>query len=210
MGWVHLFCAGATNFESTPAKMDHALRGETVSMMRRTLPLVLMLLVSSSLGQAENDASGELSTYTGILMGMGTRAAVGGTSGLIYPPYFIAFVDFAFSPVGTETIRPIVPAGVKGARLYDFSVGADVQIPVHRRWKPYGILAASVLCNTYEPVSTGRQSAYFGFQTGGGVRYFIADKWGVRSELKVIISQRTFTRLGFGIFYQFSDSIGGH
>jgi len=179
-------------------------------MMQRCLLLVLIFLSTSSRSKAEDDALGEVSAYTGILMGMGTRATVGATSGLIYPPYFILFVDFAYSPVGTETIRPIVPRGVKDARLYDFSGGAHIQIPIHRRWTPYGILAVSVLCNTYEPVSTGKQSAYFGFQTGGGVRYFITENWGVRSELKVIVSQRTFTRLGFGVFYQFSDSFGGH
>src|SRR5258708_6430959 len=150
-------------------------------MLRRCLPVFLILLSVSARSDGENDASGEVSTYTGLLMGLGTRATVGATTGLIYSPYVITLVDFAYSPVGSETIRPTAPPGVKGSRLYDFSAGAHIQIPLHRRWTPYGILAASVVCTTYESVATGKggQNAYFGFQTGGGVRYFISDNWGV-------------------------------
>jgi len=176
-------------------------------MMRRCVPLLFILLSLSSRSQAENNATGELSAYTGILMGLGTRAAVGATTGYISQPYLITLFDFAYSPVGTETIRTIAPPGVNHSRLYDLSLGVHIQVPGRRRWTPYGILAASMVCTTYDDISTGkgRQSAFFGFQTGGGLRYFISDNWGVRSELKVIVSHRTFTRLGFGVFYQFSD-----
>lgn len=39
------------------------------------------------------------------------------------------------------------------------------------------------------------------FQTGAGLRYYVGDKWGIRPELKVIISSRTFTAVSMGVFY---------
>ena len=41
----------------------------------------------------------------------------------------------------------------------------------------------------------------FGFHTGGGVRYYIREGWGIRPELKVVVSHRTYTRFTIGFFY---------
>ena len=175
-------------------------------MIRNWSPLIAVLLCSGNGAAAEPEEAGEFSTYTGVLMGLGARAAVGATTGYyIHNPFAIMLVDVAYSPIGEQTLRPVDPPGVTGARLYDIGLAFHVPIPLRKRWSPYGIIGGSVLCSTYESVATGkdRQSAYFGFQTGGGVRYFVGEDWGIRSELKVIISHRTFTRLSFGIFYQF-------
>jgi hypothetical protein len=92
-----------------------------------------------------------------------------------------------------------------------------VQIPLQRRWQPYGILAAGLLYSTFQVASinaagvmsfVGRNDINFEFQTGGGVRYFIADNWGVRPELKVIVSNRTYTRFTIGVFYRLHDEFG--
>ena len=36
---------------------------------------------------------------------------------------------------------------------------------------------------------------------GGGVRYYVRPNWGIRSECKVTVSSRVFTRVSFGVFY---------
>ncbi|MCX6630180.1 MAG: hypothetical protein NTW28_21390, partial [Candidatus Solibacter sp.] len=41
----------------------------------------------------------------------------------------------------------------------------------------------------------------FGFHTGAGLRYYVRENWGIRPELKVIVSKQTYTRLSVGIFY---------
>lgn len=38
-------------------------------------------------------------------------------------------------------------------------------------------------------------------ETGGGVRYYIRENWGIRPEAKVIVSKTTYTRVSMGIFY---------
>jgi len=39
------------------------------------------------------------------------------------------------------------------------------------------------------------------FSTGGGVRYYVADNWGIWPEVRVFISGRNFTRISVGVFY---------
>jgi opacity protein-like surface antigen len=46
-----------------------------------------------------------------------------------------------------------------------------------------------------------RSKTNFEFSMGGGVRYYVADNWGIRPEVRVFISRRNFTRVSVGVFY---------
>jgi opacity protein-like surface antigen len=48
-----------------------------------------------------------------------------------------------------------------------------------------------------------RNDTDLGFETGGGLRYFVGEKWGVRTELRYTVSHRSFGRMLAGVFYQF-------
>ena len=113
-------------------------------------------------------------------------------------------------PLSSDTLLSSpTTAAYRGSGLYDFALCLNVQIPVGRRWEPYGILAAGLLYNVYQaavltPAGTGfadRSKTNFEFSTGGGVRYYVADNWGIRPEVRVFISGRNFTRISVGVFY---------
>ena len=46
-----------------------------------------------------------------------------------------------------------------------------------------------------------RSKTNFEFRTGGGVRYYVKNNWGIRPEVRVFISSRTLTRISVGVFY---------
>jgi hypothetical protein len=91
--------------------------------------------------------------------------------------------------------------------LFDFNFGFHIRVPVRKRWAPYAILGGGLLFDSFRAVS-GPQGALisidefnFGFHTGGGVRYYIREDWGVRPEFKFVVSNRTYTRFTVAVFY---------
>jgi Outer membrane protein beta-barrel domain len=186
----------------------------------KILTIACWMLVSPALMSAQfNDGDGEVAAFGGGTFGLGgAHPAVGASSGISFSRYGIALIEAAFSPLGDETLRRRTGARVESSRLFDFNFSVHVQVPVRRRWAPYGIVGAALLYDAFRAVPTGApqdepgqtppaavfavDEFNFGFQTGGGARYYIGEDWGIRPEFKVIVSNRTYTRFTIGIFYK--------
>jgi opacity protein-like surface antigen len=126
----------------------------------------------------------------------------------------MAILDTSFMPLGNRTLRTGL-VGTSTSRLYDFNFGGNILIPIHHRFTPYGLLAAGILFNTYDLVATrpdgvvyvaGRSDVKFAFETGGGARYFVTEAFGVRGEYRFTASTQNFSRVLFGVFYQFDGT----
>jgi hypothetical protein len=72
-------------------------------------------------------------------------------------------------------------------------------------------LGAAILYNPYRvqgvrPDGTvytfGLDDVKFGVETGGGVRYFVREDWGIRGEYRYTVSTQNFSRIVLGIFYR--------
>jgi hypothetical protein len=88
-------------------------------------------------------------------------------------------------------------------------------VPLKHKWAPYGILAPALLYNTYQvqlippggvAYFSSHSATKFAFETGGGVRYYVEENWGVRGEYRYTISNLNFSSLLGGVFYQFNGS----
>jgi hypothetical protein len=130
-------------------------------------------------------------------------------------------MEVAYSPLKNDTLRRRTGPPVEGSNLFDFNGSFHIRIPVRERWAPYAIVGGGLLFNPFRAVllppgpadpSTGEPTRQggatfavdefnFGFHTGGGLRYYITPDWGIRPELKVIVSNRTYARFTVGIFY---------
>jgi len=149
-------------------------------------------------------------------VGIGSHPAVGGSAGLAFSRLAMLLLETSFSPLGNTSVRPAPPGAVLDAsRLYDFNLGLHIRIPVRDRWAPYAILGGGALWNTFDQTVTGpgagpvvshHSNFDFGFHTGAGLRYYIRDNWGIRPEVKVVVSKQTYTRLSIGIFYVIPQS----
>jgi opacity protein-like surface antigen len=168
--------------------------------------------------QDDHIETSELSSYAGAGgLGKGfANAWVGGSAGVSTSKYFMAVLDTSFISLGPNTLQtnPDI-VGTRRSRLYDFNFDGQILIPIHYRIRPYGLIGAGVLWNTYEVAAVrpngvayfaGRDDAKFGFQTGGGARIFVREDFGFRAEYRFTVSTQHLNRVLFGVFYQFEGT----
>jgi hypothetical protein len=161
--------------------------------------------------QAGESESGEISGLGGVSFGAGTHAAVTGSTGIKFSRYGMALFDVSYLPLGNHTIQGWPASStVSHSYLLDFGLDFHVRIPVKERWEPYGIVGAGCLWNLVRQngiTPAGAPTTYHfdqlngAFHTGGGLRYFIRQNWGVRSEVKVVVSKQIYTEIMTGFFF---------
>jgi hypothetical protein len=167
-----------------------------------------LLCVSCSAVRAQSAESGigELSVFGGGAFGIGTHPFAGGSTGIAFSPYAVALFDFSYSHLGQDTLRRQSGIAASNSNLYDVNVSAHLRYPITPKWAVYGIVGPSLLFNKYDVATTSgaystRTDVNFGFHTGGGVRYHINDRWGIRPELRVVISNQTYVAFSVGVFF---------
>jgi hypothetical protein len=176
---------------------------------RRGLVAVALCLFTPAIlcAQSGETDTGEVAAFGGGSFGLGTHPVVGGSTGLAFSRYGMGLIEVAFTPMGNDTVRDRTGQSPQNSRLFDFNASFHIRIPVRERWAPYGILGGGLLMNQFKAISgpqgllVAADDFSFGFHTGGGLRYYIRQDWGIRPEFKVIISDRTYTRFTVGIFY---------
>jgi opacity protein-like surface antigen len=170
-------------------------------------------LLGAANGFAQSEGwVGEVGSYTGVSMGaMGGHPVVGGTTGIV-TKWAVGQIDASYLPVGTRTLRHWA-APTDKSQLFDFNFTVQIQIPIHHRVVPYFVSGPAMLYNRYQlqvtpaqgaPFMSGRQDFKFGWDNGGGARYYIRDNWGVRAEYRYTVSAQNFGRIIAGVFYQFA------
>ena len=172
--------------------------------------LAIVMAPAALEAQSDKTGEGELSAYAGTGFGIGAHPAVGGSTGTAFSRYAIAIIDVSYMHLNSDTmLSSPTTAAYRSSGLFDFALCVNIQVPVRRRWAPYGTLGAGLLYNVYQAAVlnpagvryTDRSKTNFEFSTGGGVRYYVADNWGIRPEARVFISGRNFTRISVGVFY---------
>ena len=158
------------------------------------------------------DDVGEVNSYAGVGFGrVGTHGWVGAASGAQFAKYFRGYLDTSYLPLASSTLRTY-DGVVNTSRLYDLNFTLRVQIPTRHRWTPYGLVSTALLLNTYSALAVspdgtghyhGHTDSRFGFEVGGGARYYFGDDWGTMGEYRYTISTGNFSRLGAGMFYEF-------
>lgn len=175
---------------------------------RLVLTFICAFLPALLLAQADETDLGEVAAFGGGSFGAGSHPFVGGSSGFAFSRHGMALIEAEYMPMGSDTLcrRPDVKSP-QNSHLLDFGLSFHIRIPVRERWAPYGILGGGLAFNSYRAI-LGTQGALIGiqdfkgeFHTGGGVRYYIGEYWGIRPEFKVIVSDRVFARLSVGVFY---------
>ena len=170
-----------------------------------------LLPAALAFGQSGETDIGEVGAYAGTVLGIGSHPAGGVTFITALSRYTMFGAELGFASLGEDGYRTPLASVINRSRLYDFNGHVHVRIPVRRYWEPYIVIGAGLLHSTAETMasSAGANTTQklsdndFAFQIGGGLRYFITDSWGVRPEWKYYASDRSFSRLSVGVFYQF-------
>jgi hypothetical protein len=188
-------------------------------MNKKVRALLVVLSVSSftartPVAKAADTEVGtaQVAGFGGLVAGIGTHGTVGGGLAYAATERLLAVGEFSYIPGGSEKISGEGFAVKGSAKAYDFNGGIHFQFPLKEpKAVPYvaagvGALHSSASVRTTvmgTTVSTKASATDFYFNFGGGLRYYISDRWGIRPELKIFAGDETFVRLAIGIFYQF-------
>jgi len=175
--------------------------------------VVPVLLSAMAWCQAGDPELAEASAFGGFVSGIGTHGFVGAGAGMAIGKYFQGVGEVSFAPIGSNTIRdhPATQT-VQQSRVYDFNFSLHVQFPIGKKLAPYAIAGPSVIWNSFQSTTVGPggdvkalavNETNFGFHTGGGVRYYLPHDWGIRPEVRVVISAKTYVVTSVGLFYTF-------
>jgi hypothetical protein len=147
----------------------------------------------------------------GGIFGIGAQPAVTGSAGTAISRYGMILLEASFMPFGQSTIQPWPDRStVNRSYVYDVGVNFHVRIPVGERWAPYGIVGTGLLwdlvrqhtVNFRDVAVVNHYNQFNGaFHTGAGLRFYIRQSWGIRPEVKVIVSKKIYTQVTMGIFY---------
>lgn len=174
------------------------------------------LMPPGAQAQSGDSDQGEVSGRAGVVFGggasgTGTHAMVAGAAGTAFSRYGIALLETSFMPLGQHTIQGWpAPSTVDRSYLLDFGVDFHIRVPINNRLAPYAIAGTGLLWNMVRQHAVDSNGAtvvkhYDQFNgalhTGGGFRYYLGENWGIRPEVKVIVSKQVYTSVSFGIFY---------
>jgi opacity protein-like surface antigen len=179
--------------------------------VRKIIVLLALAPTILAFGQTGETDIGEIAAYAGGVFGIGSHPAGGVTFMTALSRYTMFGAELGFASLGSDGFRTPATSQVSSARLFDFNGHVHVRIPVRRYWEPYITIGAGLLHSTAERVITSPMGNTvedssdndFAFHIGGGLRYFVRDKWGLRPEWKYYASDRNFSKLSIGVFYQF-------
>lgn len=171
--------------------------------------IALIVLAAGPLFAEEggND-TGESSAFTGMAFG-GTDAhpTVGGSAGIWLSHHTMALLEASVIPLGGAMLLPRGPVKIRGSDLFDFNFVLLARVGV-QRWEPYCVLGTAVLMNSYRAEIPGASAAVayqghrhskFGLEGRAGVRYYVAERWGIRVEYRYTSSAINFNRILGGV-----------
>ena len=155
--------------DGVPIGMDNTAditKSATAPQPARCLHLVccalpaIVVAPSALVAQSDSTREGELSAYGGAVFGIGSHPAVGAGTGAAFARYATALIEISYMPLSSDTLLSTPLPGVyRSSGLYDFSLCADIRIPVRKRWTPYGLNRyRSPLSTTFtrQPAKLGR------------------------------------------------------
>ena len=162
----------------------------------------------------------EIGPFIGASHGLDSTRVMGGAN-VTYAvsKYILPYFEYSYFPgIPKQTTNQGVITNYS-IPISDIHAGVHVRIPVFResRFVPYGVfgmgglvtrdsIAASTLTNgTVVPVPAPGTNA-FAVNGGGGLRYYLGQRYGMRVEAKVYKGfgdlNETFSKVEFGFFFQ--------
>jgi hypothetical protein len=178
-----------------------------------TIAIVSCLaLASAGYGQDMAEGQVEATGLVGIVTGNGTHGTVGVNAGKAVRERVFAYGEFFYVPGGGGSFESPGFEASSSSRGIGFNAGAQYMFPTSGMWKPYaggglGVVHGSVSFSTTVGgvvINEGRISnTDFFVNFGGGLRYYINDRWGFKPEVMIFAGGDTFVRLAGGLFYHF-------
>jgi outer membrane protein with beta-barrel domain len=192
---------------------EKEMKVKILEILERVLAItafVMVASVASSFGQGNVEVTGHL----GIVGGIGSHGSFGGSLGVPVTDNLILSGDLSYIPMGGGSATVQGSTTSAGARAFNFNGTLQYQFKQTHAVFPYagaglGFLHSSFDTSTNVPggpsFSAYGSSTDLYFNIGGGLRYFVNDRWGFKPDFMVFAGPNTYVRLAGGIFYRFGE-----
>jgi opacity protein-like surface antigen len=151
--------------------------------------LVVLILANGLLAAQSKSAagSGEVTAFGGVVAGIGTHGTVGGGLGYALTERIMAVGEFGYIPGGGEKFTIVGVTAKTSSKAFNFNGSIHYQFPVRQDgFVPYvgggiGAVHSSASSTAGCPgawVSVKGSATNFYLNFGGGLRYYVTDRWG--------------------------------
>ena len=164
----------------------------------------------ASYGQGNFEVAG----HGGVVGGIGSHGIVGGSIGAPVADKLVLQGELSLIPMGSSSVTVNGTTNSSSAKAIDFNGTMQYEFTPTRGVVPYAGAGLGFLRSNFETsiissgvttfkVSGSATDAYFNF--GGGLRYYVNNRWGFKPEFQFFAGSNTFVRFTGGIFYQFGE-----
>lgn len=176
--------------------------------------IIISIAVNPSMfAQDQEPAKVEATGMVGVLTGIGTHGMVGGSIAAAIRNRFSVIGELSYIPLGSDSVNVLGVRSEFSAKAISLNVGGQYQLRESRKVSPYvgagvGFLhssSSSSVTTTFQgfDFNGGSSDTNAYLNLGGGGRYYVKDRWGVKPELMLFLGHQTFARVSAGVFYQF-------
>src|SRR5262245_42080703 len=170
---------------------------------------IVICVAMSAASYAQEPRQIEADAQVGIVSGIGTHGSFGGGIGVELTPRILGYGEFSYIPLGGTSSTVVAPLPVQtegSARAFNFNVGGRYDFSRSVSMAPYAAFGVGILRSSSSfsssfggtTISGSGSSNDFYFNIGGGLRYYVNDRWGWRPEVMVFAGSNTYVRLGGG------------
>ena len=174
----------------------------------------LVVTSMASYGQSIVPGNFEVTGHLGVVSGIGSHGSFGGSIGAPISDNVILSGDLSYIPLGGANVTILGSTNSSSASAFNFNGNLQYQFKPVRTAVPYagaglGFLHSSFDTTTTVPgagsLSAKGSSTDVYFNVGGGLRYYVKERWGFRPEFMVFAGSNAYVRFAGGIFYQFGE-----
>jgi hypothetical protein len=177
-----------------------------------TVAFVLAATIASY-GQSIVPGNFEVTSNLGIVSGIGSHGSFGGSVGAPISDHLILSGDLSYIPMGGANVTVGQAQSSSSAKAFNFNGNVQYQFKALRATVPYlggglGFLHSSFSTSSNisgTPLNVSGTSTDMYFNVGGGLRYYVRERWGFRPELMTFAGTKTYVRFAGGIFYKFGE-----
>jgi hypothetical protein len=180
----------------------------------RLAVIAVFVVVTSIASYGESLGNFEVTGNLGVVSGIGSHGSFGGSVGAPISDHLILSGDLSYIPLGGASVTFNGISSSSSAKAFNFNGNLQYQFKARRATVPYAGVGLGFLHSSFSSSSNvsgaGLMNAQGGstdmyFNVGGGLRYYVKERWGFRPDFTVFAGSNTYVRFAGGIFYQFGE-----
>jgi Outer membrane protein beta-barrel domain len=191
-------------------KREMRLKISGIACRLALMTAFVVVMGLASYGQSNVEVTGHL----GLIGGIGSHGSFGGSLGVPVTDRLSLSGDLSYIPFGGSSVTVGGATASSSARAINFNGSLLYQFKPSRSSVPYAGAGLGFLRTSFSSSSSGfgtgsleasGNSTDLYFNVGGGLRYYVRERWGFKPEFMIFAGSNTYVRLSGGMFFQFGE-----